>query len=235
MTAAPVAHPTPGDLLIRMLDAVLLDWEGVLADTTDARQEALVQALAAEGVRQDETAGDAAADALALLRHSDPTLAGLVASRATRAFAERFGRGFVMLPGAREFVERVQLAAPLAIVTSATRAETEFMLKLAGLDAAVTTIVSADDHLDPPPSAATFVQAIAQLSRRRSLNAARAVAMAQTSSALRAARAAGVRTVAIGAPAHVAVDADGAADSIDGLRPPELARLAGIAAAEHGA
>ncbi len=218
-----------------MLDAVLLDWEGVLADTTDARQEALVQALAAEGIRHDETEGNAAADALALLRQADPTLAGLVASRATRAFAERFGRGFVMLAGAREFVERVQLAAPLAIVTSATRAETEFMLKLAGLDVAVTTIVSADDGLDAPPSAAPFAQAIAQLSRRRPLRHERVVAIARTSVALRAARAAGLRTVAIGAPAHIAVDADGAADSIDGLRPADLERLAGIPASEHGA
>ena len=218
-----------------MLDAVLLDWEGVLADTTGARQEALVQALAAEGIRHDETAGDAAADALALLRQADPTLAGLVASRATRAFAERFGRGFVMLPGAREFVERAQLAAPLAIVTSATRAETEFMLKLAGLDAAVTTIVSADDNLDASPSAAPFAQAIAQLSRRRPLQGDRVVTLARTSIALRAARAAGLRTVAIGAPAHVAVDAHGAADSIFGLRPADLVRLAGIVAPEHRA
>ena len=218
-----------------MLDAVLLDWEGVLADTTDARQEALVQALAAEGIRHDETAGDAAADALALLRHADPSLAGLVASRATRAFAERFGRGFVMRPGAREFVERAQLAAPLAIVTCATRAETEFMLTLAGLDVAVTTIISADDGLDAPPSAAPFAQAIAQLSRRRPLQRARVVAIACTSVALRAARAAGLRTVAIGAPAHIAVDADGAVDSIDGLRPADLGRLAGIPASEHGA
>lgn len=218
-----------------MLDAVLLDWEGVLADTTDARQGALVQALAAEGIRQDETAVNAASDALAVLRQADPTLADLVAARASRVFAERFGRGFVLLPGAREFVERMQLAALLAIVTSATRAETEFMLTLAGLDAAVTTIVSADDDLDPPPSAAPFAKAMAQLSRRRPLNADRVVALAQTSLALRAARSAGVRTVAIGAPAHVAVDADGATDSIDGLRAPELARLAGIAPAERGA
>ena len=218
-----------------MLDAVLLDWEGVLADTTDARQEALVRALAAEGIRHDETAGDAAADALALLQQADPSLAGLVASRATRAFAERFGRGFVMLPGACEFVERAQLAAPLAIVTSATRAETDFMLKLAGLDVAVTTIVSADDGLDAPPSAAPFAQAIAQLSRRRPLQRDRVVAIARTSVALRAARAAGLRTVAIGAPAHIAVDADGAADSIDGLRPADLGRLAGIPASEDGA
>ena len=118
-----------------MLDAVLLEWEGVLADTTVARREAMRRALADEGVQSDALGGD-------------PALADLVALRATRAFAERIGKGLVLLPGARAFVERVQIASRVAIVTSATRAETEFMLRLAGLDGAVATIVSADDRLE---------------------------------------------------------------------------------------
>jgi hypothetical protein len=51
--------------------------------------------------------------------------------------------------------------------------------------------------------------------------------------ALRAARAAGVRTLALGAPAHVAVDADGAVDAINGLSLLDLSRLAGIATVER--
>jgi beta-phosphoglucomutase-like phosphatase (HAD superfamily) len=203
-----------------MLDAVLLEWEGVIADTASARREAFFRALADEG---------AAADAL----RSDPTLADLVALRATRAFAERLGKGFVLLPGAREFVERVQLGSRVAIVTSATRSETEFALRLAGLDGAVTTIVSADDALDPPPSSAMIERTIEQLARLRPLQRERIVAMAPTSAALRAARGAGVRTIAVGAPAHVAVDADGAVAGVDGLTLTDLARLSGIAKMER--
>jgi beta-phosphoglucomutase-like phosphatase (HAD superfamily) len=225
-----------------MLDAVLLEWEGVLADTASARRDALSRALAAEGIRVDapswfaqthaESPHDAISSALAQLGRADPTLADLVAARATRAFAERLGQGFVLLPGAREFVERVQLTTRIAIVTSATRAETEFMLTLAGLESAVSLIVSADDDLDASPSPVAFDRALDHLSRRRPLHRDRVVAIAPTSSALRAARAVGVRTIAIGAPAHVALDADGAVDSINGLASSDLARLAGIPSVE---
>ncbi|MEO8622275.1 MAG: HAD hydrolase-like protein [bacterium] len=225
-----------------MLDAVLLEWEGVLADTAGARRDALARALAAEGIRldapswltqsHDASTADAISSALTQLGRADPTLADLVAARATRAFAERLGQGFVLLPGAREFVEGMQLATRIAIVTSATRAETEFMLTLAGLERAVSLIVSADDDLDASPSSTTFERALEYLSRRRPLRRDRVVAIAPTAPALRAARSVGVRTIAIGAPAHVAVDADGAVDSIDGLSPADLVRLAGIASAE---
>jgi beta-phosphoglucomutase-like phosphatase (HAD superfamily) len=107
------------------------------------------------------------------------------------------------------------------------------MLGLAGLDGAVSTIVSADDVLDAPPAHTAYERALEQLSRRRPLHRDRVVAISPTSVALRAARAAGVRTVAIGAPAHVAIEANGAVDAIDGLSLPDLARLAGIATAEH--
>lgn len=226
-----------------MLDAVLLEWQGVLADTASARRDALLRALADEGVHFDAAAYSARCEGLAVraaaaaaLEHTgrrDETLADLVTLRATRAFAERLGKGFMLASGAREFVERVQLGARVAIVTLATRAETEFVLRLAGLDAAVSTIVSDDDALDAPPSPAMYERAIEQLTRTRPLLRERVVAIASTSPSLRAARAAGVRTVAVGAPAHVCVDANGAISSIAGLTLLELSGVAGVAAVER--
>ena len=200
-----------------MLDAVLLEWEGVLVDTSDARRDALVRALADEGVQYEQL-------------EADPALADLIALRATRAFAERIGKGLVLLPGAREFVERVQLGSRLAIVTSATRAETEFVLRLAGLDAAVSTVVSSDDALD---GTAAYERAVRHVARVRAIRRDHVVALASTSPALRAARAVGVRTVAVSAPAHVALDADGAIASVDGVVLADLARIGGIATMEH--
>lgn len=226
-----------------MFDAVLLDWEGVLADTASARRHALVRALSEEGICLDADAYAlhcdghplpvAIARALAHLGLHDATLAELVALRATRAFAERFGQGFVLIPGAREFIEQVQLASRVAIVTSASRSETEFMLRLAGLDGAISTIVSADDGLEAPPALATYERALEHLARRRPLRREYVVAIATTPPALRAARAAGLRTVALGGPAHVAIDADGTVDALDGLSPAYLARVAGITVPER--
>jgi beta-phosphoglucomutase-like phosphatase (HAD superfamily) len=225
-----------------MVDAVLLEWEGVLADTASARCDALLRALAEESVHVDAsfveahcqrpTVHAAAEASLADADIVDPTLVDLVTLRATRAFGERLAKGFVLLPGAREFVQRAQLSAPVAIVTAASRAETDFMLRLADLDGAVTTVVTGEEPLDPPPSPAPYERALEQLGRRRPLQRDRVVALAAKPHALIAARAAGVRTVAVGAPAHVALNADGAVGSVRGLTIAELSRLAGVALTE---
>ena len=94
-----------------------------------------------------------AEEVLAHVGRTDPTLADLVALRATRAFAERLGKGFVLLPGVREFIARAQLSAPVGLVTTATRSETDFVLRLADLDGAIATVVSADDSLHAMPHA----------------------------------------------------------------------------------
>jgi len=226
-----------------MPDALLLDWEGCIADTIAARCHALARALEDEGVRVNATVcasgceGASVADsvrrAFAAIGMKDDTLAELVALRASRTFAERLGKGFVLQPGARELVDSAQACSRVAIVTLATRSETEFVLRLSGLDAAVSTIVSADDGLEPPPSAAMFTRALAQLARRRSTMPARSVALAQTADMLRGARSAGLKTVAVSAPAHVALEADGAIDTLGGTSVASLSRIAGIGVAER--
>ena len=225
-----------------MVDAVVLDWEGVLADTGAARRHALACALADEGLRADDAMLASCSDSMSLhsaiasvlrdARPADATLADLLVLRASRAFAERLGKGFVLAPGAREFVEGVEVHAPVAIVTSATRSETEFVLRLAGLDSGISTIVSADDFTQTKTGAA-HREAVARLARRRAVSASRVVALACVAETLDGARRAGVRTIAVGAAAHVALHADGAVDSVQGLAVADLARLAGIAAAEH--
>ena len=199
-----------------MIDAVLLDWENVLVDTLDARRDARQRALAEQGLSADAPL--------------DPTLESLVAARATRAFAERIGKGFILRDGARELIERIQAAARLAIVTTATRSETEFILRLAALDAAPSTIVSADDG-DDTPAPAAYRRALEQLGRRRPVSAERTIAIVATEPTLRAARAAGLRTIALDLPAHVAVEADGAIASFRDTTVSDLARAAGVTTA----
>jgi beta-phosphoglucomutase-like phosphatase (HAD superfamily) len=102
----------------------------------------------------------------------------------------------------------------IAIVTQAGRADTELALRLAGLEGAVGVAITADDVSDPPPSPALVLRALAHLARLRPTHAGRTVALVQALPALRGARSAGVRTLAVGAPAHVAAEADGAVDDL---------------------
>lgn len=205
-----------------MPDALLLDWEDCIVDTYAMRQLAAERALQDEGLAPHATP-------------SDPVVAGIVAARASRAFAERLGKGFVVRHGARELLERAQSASRVAIVTRATRSETEFVLRLAGLESVASTIVSADDALDAWPSPASFTSAIDRLSARREVRADHSVVIGTSSDVLRAARSAGLRTIALAAPAHVALEADGAVDSLSGLTLSALACIAGIAVTERSA
>jgi beta-phosphoglucomutase-like phosphatase (HAD superfamily) len=226
-----------------MVDAVLLEWEGVLADTGAARRDSLLRALADEGVLLSAEAYDACCDgadvhgaafaALAGVGRSDATLAELVALRAGRTFTARLSSGFTLQPGAAEFVADAAHRARIAIVTRASRAETEVALRLSGLESAVACVVTADDVLVPPPAPELYDRAVAHLSRRRAVARERGavVALAQGAAALRAARGAGVRTLAVGAPAHVAIDADAAVSGVSGLTLEAIAALLGVAPA----
>ena len=228
-----------------MLDAVLLEWEGVLADTGAARRDALLRALADEGVPWTTAAYDAccggldvrtaAAVAVARAGCADATLAELVALRATRSFVERLARGFTLTPGAAAFIAAAAHQSRVAIVTRAGRAETEIALQLSGLGTAIAVVVTADDVGDPPPAPVSFVRALAHLARNRAVRSQRTVAMLHTSFAVRAARGAGVRTLAVGAPAHVALDADAAVDELPGLTVAAIASLLGVAPAPRPA
>jgi beta-phosphoglucomutase-like phosphatase (HAD superfamily) len=221
-----------------MLDAVLLEWEGVLADSGAARRESLRHALAAEGVAahvldDDACAGlDVGTAARAVVarvgRGDDLTLADLIALRAGRAFAERIAQGFMMRAGAAAFVGAVEAGSRVALVTRATRAETEIFLRLSGLDTAFAHVVTADDVLRLPPSPELFDHAYANLARRRPTRRERTMALVDAAPSIRAARSAGIRILAVGAPAHVALDADGSVDGLDGLTLAQVGPLTGV-------
>ena len=221
-----------------MADGVLLDWEGVLADTADSRRAALRAALSDEGIAFDDVAFErfgagrsvrtAAARVLGS-RAADATLADLVALRAEREFAARLAQGFAIDPAAARFVELAQLRAPVVIVTAAARAESDAALRLAGLHDSCAAIVTADDVGGDAPAPASYELALAHLGRRRVVKAHRVVVLATDLPAIRAAREAGLRTVAVKAPAHVALEADAAVDSLAGLTVDVIDALLGIA------
>jgi beta-phosphoglucomutase-like phosphatase (HAD superfamily) len=224
-----------------MVDGVLLDWEGVLADTGQARRDSMLGALAAEGVRFDELAYDECclglsvqeAAAAAVGAAADPTLLELVTLRAERAFGERVGQGFALQAGAVRFLEHVQLRAPIAIVTAARRPETESALRLAGFLDACAAMITADDVHGEAPAPDQFELALAQLGRRRRVRRGQVVAVVANRAAIRSAREAGVRVIAVGAPAHVALEADAAVGSLVGVTVDDLAALAGISSERH--
>lgn len=208
-----------------MVDAVLLEWEGVLADTRHARRDALRHALAAEGVAHTLSDDDEQlrglgvhASVRTVMRHmgcSDAALADLLVMRAERAFAAVMASGLVLAAGASTFVTRMQSRARVAVVTRASRAETELMLRLSGLEGAVAMTIAADDVPEEMPAPAGYLMALQRLSRTRLVEPSRALAVVDAAPSIRAARAAGTPVLAVGAPAHHAMEADAAVQTLD--------------------
>jgi beta-phosphoglucomutase-like phosphatase (HAD superfamily) len=162
-------------------------------------------------------------------RAADATLTELIALRAEREFAARIARGFAIDPAAARFVEMAQLRAPVVIVTAAGRAESDAALRLAGLHDSCAAIITADDVGGDAPAPASYELALAHLGRRRAVKARRVVVLATSLPAIRAARDAELRTVAVKSPAHVALEADAAVGSLDGLTLDAVDTLLGLA------
>ena len=210
-----------------MVEAVLLEWEGVLADTRRLRRDALRRAMAAEGVAHTLADDDEQVRGLGVrgavgvvLRHmgsSDATLAELLEMRARREFAAMMAQGLVLADGAVKFVERLQSRARVLLVSRASRDECTGLLRLAGLEHAVSAVVCADDVAEAAPCVPLYRHALARVARYPGGAAGGAVAIVDRRPAIRAAREAGTRVIVVGAPAYEAMDADMAVDRLDAV------------------
>jgi HAD superfamily hydrolase (TIGR01509 family) len=202
--------------------AVLLELEGVIVETREVRRNALVRALAEEGITVDLIAYDdlahglpvrGAARALAAAADEaiDDIAVELVALRAERHFAESIGTGIVLTDGARDALGTLHGVARLGLVTRASRREVEPILDAADATFLFECIVTGDDVADAPkPHPESYHAAIRRLARRRTVTPADAIALEDGRAGIRAARAAGLRCLAVGdVPPFRALDADG--------------------------
>ncbi|MDB4879417.1 MAG: hypothetical protein JWL60_863, partial [Gemmatimonadetes bacterium] len=86
------------------------------------------------------------------------------------------------------------------------------------------------DVREDAPAAAAYCLALAHLARVRPLREDRVVAVVDSAPSIRAARAAGVRVLAVGAAAHEAIEADAAVDMLADVSAPEMRALLRTAA-----
>ena len=212
------------------VDTVLLEFEGVIADTAPARMSALCRSLADEGIELSEAeyqracAGfpprEAAIAAAALHKEAklDDTALELVALRAERYFAEEVGKGMELMPGALDFVNGVVGRSRLAIVTRASRREVDFVLGLAGLDQAFEVVVTREDVLAPKPSPEGYERALQRLAKlRRISRPTTSIALEDSAAGVLAAKAVKIAVIAVGqVPEHYGTHADARIDSLVG-------------------
>jgi HAD superfamily hydrolase (TIGR01509 family) len=202
-----------------MVSAVLLEFEGVIAETRDARRRALLDSIMEDGIALTDAeylehcAGvpprSAVRAAFTLRGAGDETTVELAALRAERRFASVMETGLSLAAGARDFVTALHGHVRLGIVSRAARGDIDPVLALAGLDHAFEFVIADDDAYMPKPSPAPYLGALDRLSRRRAVTGETVVALEDGPAGIRSAKGAGLRCAAIGAlPVHLAVDAD---------------------------
>ena len=221
-----------------MVDVVLMELEGVLAETQPLRRDALVRSLAEDGVAISDAEYDAVCAGFPVRQGAltavavrsmprDETAIDLITHRAERYFAESAAQGLSLVPGARTFVEESAAVARLGIVTRANRREVELLLGMAGLDTAFEVMITADDVSSPKPSPVPYERAIERLAKKRVSRPALTIALEDGPLGIMSAHAVRMRCVAVGAmPVNHPVRADAYVPSLQGQSPATLDALA---------
>ena len=211
-----------------MIQGVLFEFEGVIADTHNARRSALLDVLDEDGVsitsdEYDERCAGlpvrAAVRAAFSLRDiaADETHVDLGTVRAERRFSALVEGGVSLMLGARAVIESMHGQTRLGIVSRATRRDIELTLSMAQLDSAFEFIVCDDDPVPPKPSAEPYRVALERLARRRAVEAKFVVALEDGAAGIRSAKNAGLRCGVVGpVPLHVAMHADALIPSLVG-------------------
>lgn len=217
---------------------LLIEFEGVLAETARLRGDALAEALSADGLELDAQLlrgvdGLCTEDAIRQVRAQlgapdDPTAVELARLRAERAFAARAGKGMRIAADARATLERLTTVARLSLVTRASRREVEFVLELARLGALFRPVISCEDAAAPKPAQAPYAHAMQRVMELFPGQALRGIAVEDTVRGVRAARASGLLTIIVGdlAPQE-AMEADAWYPALADLTPERLRSLLG--------
>jgi HAD superfamily hydrolase (TIGR01509 family) len=224
----------------RALQAIVFDFDGVIANSEPLHLVAFQQALAEEGVAL--TPADYYAHYLgyddvglfeALARDRGLTMSGskideLVAGKGERMQA-LLRSGSVLFPGATEFIREAAAAVPIAIASGAMRHEIDEVIDAAGMSDLFATIVAAGDTPQSKPSPAPYRLALARLreSSGRNIDPRRSVAIEDSKWGLESAQGAGLRLVGVthSYPAHELTGAELVVDSLKALTLPALDRL----------
>ena len=211
------------------LQAIVFDFDGVIADSEPLHLRAFQRALAERGM--ELSAADYFAHYLgfddvgmfhAFGRHRGqqwgPEEVARLVTRKGEHLQQLMSADGVLFPGTREFITAAASRVPIAIASGALRHEIDEVLGASGLAALFHTIVASGDTPESKPSPAPYDLAFRRLqaSAPTPLDRRRCVAIEDSRWGLESARGAGLRCVGVtnSYPAH---DLPGAELIVNGL------------------
>jgi HAD superfamily hydrolase (TIGR01509 family) len=221
------------------LQAIVFDFDGVIANSEPLHLRAFQQALADEGLTltdeeyfshylgYDDVGVFAALARDRGIAMTERQSASLVTRKGIR-LQEMLRAGDVLFPGAADFIRLAAAAVPIAIASGALRHEIEEILDATGLRAHFTAIVASGDTPESKPSPEPYALAFTLLQREHAnVTAHRSVAIEDSRWGLVSARGAGLRCVGVTTsyPASALVDAELVVGGLHELTIPMLEHL----------
>lgn len=223
-----------------MVQAIVFDFDGVIANSEPLHLTAFQQALADERIAltaEEYYAKYLGYDDVGMfqtlardrsLPAGDGWVASMVARKGERLEA-MMHNGSVLFPGAQEFVRAAAAAVPIAIASGALRHEIDTIVEGAGLASLFKTIVASGDTPESKPSPAPYQLAFDKLCAitGQTLDKRRCVAIEDSKWGLESARGAGLRCVAVTSsyPADALAGAELVVDGLGALTMPALHQL----------
>jgi HAD superfamily hydrolase (TIGR01509 family) len=215
-----------------VIDAVIFDLDGVLLDSEQVWNEAKEQLVRERGGRWSERAprdmmGMSSPEWSRYLRDElgvpmDPDeISADVVRRLERIYREELP----LLDGAREAVERLAARWPLGLASSSNREIIDLFLDLSGLRERFAVTLSSEEVARGKPAPDVYLE----VARRLGADPARTVAIEDSENGIRAAKAGGMRVLALPNPHYppdpaALAEADEVLGSLDELTPERVAR-----------
>jgi beta-phosphoglucomutase len=227
------------------LQAIIFDFDGVIADSEPLHLRAFQQTLAEEAIElsapdyysrylgYDDVGLVQALAADRGIAMSDREMTALVARKGAR-LQEMFHGGQILFPGAIEFVRAAAAAVPIAIASGAMKHEIEAITRAAGIRDLFGAIVASGDTTHSKPSPAPYLLAFERLRQAsgRTLDPRRSVAIEDSRWGLESARGAGLRCVGV-TNSYPAAELASADLVVDGLSRLTLSALEQLCANHH--
>ena len=197
-------------MMITSLQAIVFDFDGVIADSEPLHLRAFQQILAEEGIElssADYYSKYLGYDDVGLLQAlavdravtmTSSQVTDLVARKGVR-LQQMLHDDHVLFPGAVEFIRSAAAEVPIAIASGALKPEILSIIESAGIDGLFTTIVASGDTPQSKPSPAPYRLAFEQLRAKcgRDLDPRRCVAIEDSRWGLESAHGAGLRCVGV--------------------------------------
>jgi beta-phosphoglucomutase len=213
-----------------MLQAVVFDFDGVIADSEPLHLRAYQSVLRADGIdltREDYYKRYLGFDDVGLFQAlakdrgitiDSETIDNWIESK-SEIVEELLSNDSVLFPGAAACIQLCAARVPLAIASGALGPEIELVLDHAGLRSRFTVIASASDGVRGKPAPDLYLLAMAKLRKVASVEAGFCIAVEDSHWGLEAARTAGLRCVGVTHtyPAAELADADLVVDRLSDI------------------